>query len=260
MVDLNCDYGESFGAYSFGHEELLLQYVTSVNIACGFHAGDPHTMHEAVMQAMDAGTAIGAHPGLPDRLGFGRREMAVSTQEVYDLTLYQIGALDAFVRVAGGKIRHVKPHGALYHMSERRVDIAEALVRAAKDYDERLIIYGQSGGLLLAEADKQSMRRASEVFADRFYMKDGTPMPRTTEGASLSNPKEALQQALAMVQRGVAFTPEGTEAAVQANTIYLHGDSPHVEIFASTLRQGLLAEGIRLAAPFAAPPKNMDDQ
>ena len=160
-VDLNCDFGEGFGIYSFGQDEALLRYVSSVNIACGFHAGDPHTIREAVDRAAAAGAAIGAHPGLPDRLGFGRREMAVSADEVYDFMLYQLGALDAFVKAAGAALRHVKPHGALYHMANRRADIAEAIVRAVNACDPSLRLYGQSGSPLLEEARRHSIKPVS---------------------------------------------------------------------------------------------------
>ncbi|QYR23984.1 LamB/YcsF family protein [Paenibacillus sp. sptzw28] len=245
-VDLNCDFGEGYGAYTFGQDEALLRHVTSVNIACGFHAGDPHTIREAVEMAVAAGTEIGAHPGLPDRVGFGRREMAVSPQEVYDLTLYQIGALDAFVRAAGGKLRHVKPHGALYHMTGKRVDLAEALVRAVRDYDKQLLIYGQSGSVLTAEATRQYMTPVSEVFADRTYMQDGSVTSRSRPDSVVSTPEDALRQALTMVTMGAAPTIKGGKTPVQADTICLHGDGPHAAEFAKALRQGLEMSGVIL--------------
>ncbi|MBW7474439.1 5-oxoprolinase subunit PxpA [Paenibacillus oenotherae] len=248
-VDLNCDFGEGYGAYTFGQDEVLLQYVTSVNIACGFHAGDPHTMREAVERAAAAGVSIGAHPGLPDRLGFGRREMAITAVEAYDLTLYQVGALYGFVRAAGSTLRHVKPHGALYHMAGRDSDIAEAVVRAVKSLDDGLLLYGQSGSLLLEEAQKQGVRAVSEVFADRTYRSDGTLTPRNMPNAVLTEPKAAVGQALDMIVRGAVRTSEGIEAAVQAETICLHGDGPHAVQFAAALRQGLLAAGIVLQHP-----------
>lgn len=251
-VDLNCDFGEGYGAYTFGQDEALLRHVTSVNIACGFHAGDPHTIREAVARAAAAGTAIGAHPGLPDRLGFGRREMAVTPQEVYDLTLYQIGALDAFVRAAGGKLCHVKPHGALYHMTGSRADLAEALVRAVRDYDKLLLIYGQSGSTLIAEAKRQYMTPVSEVFADRTYMPDGSLTSRSLPDSLVSTPEEALRQALMMVTLGAAPTIEGGKTPVQADTICLHGDGPNAAEFAQALRQGLEKSGASVEAPFTS--------
>jgi Uncharacterized proteins, homologs of lactam utilization protein B len=249
MVDLNCDFGEGYGVYSFGQDAELLQYVTSVNIACGFHAGDPHTMSGAVKQALSAGAAIGAHPGLPDRLGFGRRDMQVAASEVYDFVLYQLGALQAFVRAAGGELAHLKPHGALYHMANRDKAVAEAIVRAAAAVDDQLIIYGQSGSLLLDTAIRYSLPSASEVFADRAYEPDGSLASRSKRGAVLQDADEAAAQAIAMASQGIAFTPEGTQVRVIADTICLHGDGPHAALFAARIREALIQAGITLQAP-----------
>lgn len=248
-IDLNCDFGEGFGAYTFGQDEALLKYVTSVNIACGFHAGDPHTIREAVSRAVHAGAAIGAHPGLPDRQGFGRREMAVSPSEVYDITLYQIGALDAFVRASGGKLKHVKPHGALYHMAGRQQLIAEAFVQAVKAYDSQLMIYGQSGSLLLAEAQKQGLTKVSEVFADRAYISGGQLAPRRLPGATLSSPENAVQQTIHMLKHDTVMTLEGEETEVLAETVCLHGDGEHAVQFAAAIRNGLEEADILLEPP-----------
>lgn len=248
-IDLNCDFGEGFGAYTFGHDEALLEYVTSVNIACGFHAGDPHIIREAVSRAVHAGVAIGAHPGLPDRLGFGRREMSLSPSEVYDITLYQIGALDAFVRASGGKLKHVKPHGALYHMAGEQLTIAEAFVRAVKAFDSQLMIYGQSGSLLLAEAQKQGLTKISEVFADRAYITGGQLAPRRLPGAVLSTPEAAVQQTLYMLKHERVKTLQGDDIEVVAETVCLHGDGEHAAKFASALRKGLEEAGVRLQPP-----------
>ncbi|SDW42676.1 LamB/YcsF family protein [Paenibacillus sp. CF384] len=249
VIDLNCDFGESYGIYTFGQDCELLAHVTSVNIACGFHAGDPHAMREAVYRAADAGVAIGAHPGLPDRIGFGRREMAVSAQEIYDMTLYQIGALDAFVRAAGASLRHVKPHGALYHMAGSSEELAEAFVRAVRVYDASLIIYGQWGSKLLAAAHKQHMQSASEIFADRSYQEDGTLTPRNQQGATLATADEALLQTLSIVTRGTARTIEGKEIVIHGDTVCLHGDGQRAAEFAAALRKGLEAAGIALQPP-----------
>lgn len=248
-IDLNCDFGESYGAYTFGQDEALLGSVTSVNIACGFHAGDPGTMREAVARAVGAGVAIGAHPGLPDRLGFGRREMALSAREVYDDTLYQLGALDGFVRAAGGKLRHAKPHGALYHMAGRRPELAEAFVLAARAFDPGLIIYGQWGSELLAAADRFGMLRAAEVFADRTYKADGTLTPRNEGGALLGTPEEALAQTIGIVTRGRTTATTGQEIALRGDTVCLHGDGPQAAAFAAHLKHGILAAGIVLSPP-----------
>ncbi|NIK66801.1 5-oxoprolinase subunit PxpA [Paenibacillus sp. BK720] len=248
-VDLNCDFGEGYGNYSFGQDAELLPYITSVNIACGFHAGDPHTMHVAVKRALSAGAAIGAHPGLPDRLGFGRREMQVTAAEVYDFVLYQAGALRAFVRALGGEMAHLKPHGALYHMANRDKAVSEAIVKAALAVDDCLMIYGQSGSLLLDTAKKYGLPSAAEVFADRAYEPDGSLAPRGKHGAVLDDADQAAAQAVAMAAKGIAFTPEGAQVNVQADTICLHGDGPLAALFASRIREALVNEGITLQAP-----------
>ncbi|MFF2091017.1 LamB/YcsF family protein [Paenibacillus sp. NPDC058174] len=247
-VDLNCDFGEGYGAYSFGQDAELLKYITSVNIACGFHAGDPHTMRRAVEMSLAAGAAIGAHPGLPDRLGFGRREMAVTPEEAYDFTVYQIGALSAFVRAAGGRLQHVKPHGALYHMANSNSAIAEAIVRAAAATGDSLMIYGQSGSLLLEAAQREGLAVASEVFADRGYERDSSLMARSKPGALIADVKQAAEHAVAMVKNGYALTVDGEKAPVQADTICLHGDGPHAVQFASQIREALLKADIRVEA------------
>ncbi|MGO4109306.1 LamB/YcsF family protein [Paenibacillus sp. YAF4_2] len=248
-VDLNCDFGEGFGTYTFGQDTELLQYVTSVNIACGFHAGDPHTMRTAVNQALAAGAAIGAHPGLPDRLGFGRREMSVSASEVYDFTLYQLGALQAIVRASGGRLNHLKPHGALYHMAGRDKTIAEAIIKAALAVDDQLIIYGQSGSLILDTAIRFGIPYASEVFADRAYEPDGSLAARSKPGAVLHDADEAAAQAVAMAAQGIVYTPDGSPVHVQADTICLHGDGAHAALFASRINEALIAAGINLHSP-----------
>ncbi|GGG77694.1 LamB/YcsF family protein [Paenibacillus radicis (ex Gao et al. 2016)] len=247
-IDLNCDFGEGYGAYTFGQDAELLQYVTSVNIACGFHAGDPHTMRRAVEMSLAAGTAIGAHPGLPDRLGFGRREMAITAEEAYDFTVYQIGALSAFVRAAGGRLQHVKPHGALYHMANSNSAIAEAIVRAASAAGESLMVYGQSGSLLLEVARREGLAFASEVFADRAYERDGSLMSRNKPGALITDEEQAAAQAVAMVKNGHAVTIDGQRAPIQADTICLHGDGPHAVQFASRIREALIKADIRVEA------------
>jgi len=248
-IDLNCDFGEGYGIYSFGQDDELLQVVTSVNIACGFHAGDPHTMRAAVEKSLAAGAAIGAHPGLPDRLGFGRRELAVTPQEVYELALYQIGALRAFVLAAGGSLSHVKPHGALYHMADNDAEIAEAIVRAAHAVDPRLHIYGGAGGILLEAAQRNGLRAVSEVFADRAYAANGRLTPRSEPGATIESPELAARQAVIMAAEGKALTPAGEAIPVKAETICLHGDGPYAARHARHIRAALMEAGIVLRAP-----------
>ncbi|MWC29019.1 LamB/YcsF family protein [Paenibacillus sp. MMS18-CY102] len=249
-VDLNADFGEGFGSYTFGQDEALLPYITSANIACGFHAGDPHTMRNAVNSCIEAGVAIGAHPGLPDRMGFGRREMAITPQEAYDFVLYQTGALEAFVRSKGGRLRHIKPHGALYHMANQQAEIAHAIARAVRDMDPQLLLYAQSGSLLLEAAKSAGLRTVSEVFADRTYQSDGNLTPRSKPNAVLTTTDDALRQAIRMVTQGTVQATDGREAAIVAHTICLHGDGPHAAQWAAAIRQGLEAESIRIQAPF----------
>ncbi|MUT67125.1 LamB/YcsF family protein [Paenibacillus sp. NEAU-GSW1] len=250
-IDLNCDFGEGYGAYSFGQDDELLRYVTSVNIACGFHAGDPHTMREAIAKAAAASVSVGAHPGLPDRLGFGRREMAISPKEAYDFMLYQLGALDAFARAEGAKLRHMKPHGALYHMANRDLEIAEAIAEATCRFDANLIVFAQSGSLLLEAAKRYGLQAASEVFADRAYDESGSLLPRSRSGALIEDADAAARQAVAMAQRGVAFTADGKETKVQADTICLHGDGKHAASFAAHIQKALKAAGVQLESPAA---------
>jgi len=248
-VDLNADFGEGFGAYAFGQDEALLPYVTSVNIACGWHAGDPQTMREAVARSIAAGVQIGAHPGLPDRLGFGRREMAITPQEAYDYTLYQVGALQAFVQAAGGQLAHVKPHGAFYHMANNSIDIAAAIARAVHQLDSSLLLYGQSGSLLLTAGRAQGLRVVSETFADRTYQPDGKLTPRSKPNALLHDTDSAIEQAISMVFRSAAITADGGEASVIADTICLHGDGPHAAQWAKAIREALEAANIRIQPP-----------
>ncbi|MFC4776981.1 5-oxoprolinase subunit PxpA [Paenibacillus sp. GCM10023252] len=248
-IDLNCDYGEGYGSYRFGQEEQLLRYVTSVNIACGFHAGDPHTMREAVGMAVDAGAAIGAHPGLPDRIGFGRRELAVTPDEVYDYMLYQIGSLAAFVHAAGAELRHVKPHGALYHMANKDVSIAEAIVRAVQSSGSNLRVYAQSGSLLLRTAQDFGLPCLSEVFADRAYERSGSLAPRSQPNAVIHEPAQAAARALSLAADGLAHTASNEPVPVKADTICLHGDQPHAAEIAAAIREKLTSAGMTITAP-----------
>jgi 5-oxoprolinase (ATP-hydrolysing) subunit A len=234
-IDMNADLGEGFGS-----DEALLQLVTSANIACGFHAGDPHTMQAAVRSCIAAGVAIGAHPGLPDRIGFGRRDMAITPAEAYDYVLYQVGALDAFVRAADGSLRHVKPHGALYHMAGRDAEIADAIVRAVRAVDDRLAIVAQAGSLLLAAAEAAGLRAVSEAFADRRYGADGLLVPRGEPMAVITDEAEAAAQAMELAS--------GT-AGIRADTICVHGDGAEAVKLAAAIREALLAGGVHIAAP-----------
>lgn len=251
-VDLNADVGEGFGAYRLGDDEAILACVTSANIACGFHAGDPATMRRTVGLALANGVAIGAHPGLPDLIGFGRRELAISLEEAYDLIVYQVGALRAFATVAGAKLRHVKPHGALYNMAARHTDLAMAVATAVRDVDPTLTIFGLAGSELIRAGHALGIATANEVFADRRYESDGSLTPRTERGAVITDLAESLEQVLRMIREGRVRSRGGDDVAIRADTICLHGDGPHAVELAQRLRAALTAEGITLRAPDAA--------
>ncbi|WP_341282643.1 5-oxoprolinase subunit PxpA [Paenibacillus sp. FSL H8-0537] len=248
-IDLNCDLGEHFGVYELGQDAELLPLLTSANIACGFHAGDPGTMRRTVKLALENGVAIGAHPGLPDLIGFGRREMAISPEEAYDLTIYQISALNGFVKSEGGVMQHVKPHGALYNMAARRAELAEAIADAVYKVNPELILYGLSGSELIHAGKKRGLRTASEVFADRTYQQDGSLTPRSQAGALIEEPKEALKQLLQMLTEGAVWSAQGVKIPLAAETICVHGDGEKALLFVKQIRKLLESEGIILCAP-----------
>ena len=247
-IDLNCDIGESFGAWVLGRDAEILDFVTSANIACGFHAGDPATMRATVRQALKKSVAIGAHPGLPDLAGFGRREMKVSAQEVRDMVTYQIGALFAFVRSEGGQLRHVQPHGALYNMAARDRLIATAIAESVYEFSPGLILFGQSGSELVDAGRRIGLRTVSEVFADRSYENDGSLTPRSLATAVITDTDRSVDQVMGMLQTGSVRSREGADVPVQAETICIHGDSPHASEFARTIRDALTIANIQVKA------------
>ena len=247
-VDLNCDMGESFGAWSMGNDTAILEHVTSANIACGFHAGDPGIMRATVQAALARGVAIGAHPSFPDLQGFGRRQMKLEPQEVYDLCLYQIGALAAFARAAGARLHHVKAHGALSNMAVREYALAEAITQATRDVDPQLVSYAQAGTQLVRAAEKLGLPYASEVFADRSYQDDGQLTPRNLPGAMIEDAEAAIAQVLRMLREGLVRSSTGKDVAVRADTVCVHGDQPQALEFARRLREELSREGISVAA------------
>ncbi len=249
-VDLNCDMGEGYGAYTIGNDKALLPYVTSANIACGFHAGDPAVMKKTVRLALEHGVAIGAHPGLPDLVGFGRRALAVSPEEAYDMIIYQIGALTGFVQAAGGTLHHVKPHGALYNMAAVDGALAEAIAEAVYAASPNAVLYGLAGSALIKAGNKLGMKTAQEIFADRTYRQDGTLTPRNLPNALISDQEEALQQVVRLIREGKVTSQQGTEVTLKADTVCIHGDEPHALQFASLIHQTLKSEGIILQAPY----------
>ena len=247
-VDLNCDLGESFGAYTLGHDELVMPHVTSANIACGFHAGDPSVMRDTVGLAVEHGVAIGAHPGFPDLVGFGRRELQATPQEVEDLVAYQIGALAGLVAAEGARLRHVKPHGALYNMAARDQGLADAIARATLAVDGCLVLVGLSGSSLLEAGRSLGLAVASEVFADRTYDANGALVPRLHHGAVLTDPAEVVARALRMVRKGAVAATTGERVDLRADTICVHGDTSDAANLAGRLRTALEAAGVQVVA------------
>ncbi|WP_428911435.1 5-oxoprolinase subunit PxpA [Niallia sp. Krafla_26] len=245
-IDLNCDMGESFGSYHLGNDEKLLDFVTSANIACGFHAGDPTIMRKTVRMALDKKVAIGAHPGLPDLAGFGRRNMQITPQEAYDLVLYQIGALSAFVKAEGGKLQHVKPHGALYNMAAKDEQLSLSIAKAIYQMDPELILFGLSGSELIKAGRKIGLRCANEVFADRTYQQDGSLTPRANAYALINTNEEASHQVITMIKKSNVRSLQGTDVSINAETICIHGDGNHALEFAKHLVSSLQKENIMM--------------
>jgi UPF0271 protein len=243
-VDLNCDVGESFGAFRIGQDTQLLDYVTSANIACGFHAGDPATMRTTVRLAIDKNVSIGAHPGLPDLAGFGRRWMDVSPQDVRDMVVYQIGALNAFVQAEGAVLQHVKPHGALYNMAARDARLAQAIADAVRRVNPELALIGLAGSELIKAGKSLGIVTASEVFADRTYQADGSLSPRQQPGALITDAHQAAERVVGMVQHGTVVSEQGTPVAVRADTVCIHGDHPNAVTLAQAIRERLTAAAI----------------
>jgi len=246
-IDLNCDMGESFGAWKMGDDAAVMPYITSANIACGFHAGDPATIRQTVQLALERGVALGAHPSLPDLQGFGRRTMRISPQEMYDLVLYQAGAVEAFARAAGAKLHHVKCHGALYNMAAVDEGLSEAMVRAAKDLGVMLYVLSNSRNYDIAR--QAGVPVAGEVFADRGYSDDGTLAPRNQPGGLIEDAAASVKQALAMIEDGVVTSLGGRRVPVAADTMCLHGDQPGAVAFAKALRAAFRERGIEVKAP-----------
>ena len=247
QIDLNADVGESFGVYRFGHDEAIIDSVTSVNIACGFHAGDPGVMRRTVRLAVEAGVSIGAHPGFPDLQGFGRRELSVPPRDVEDLVLYQVAALAGIVAVEGARLRHVKPHGALYNMAAKDADLAAAVVAAVRAFDRSLVVVAPPHSELVASAIRAGMRTAAEAFADRAYRPDGSLVPRENSDAIVDDPDTVLQRALRLVRSSEVVAVDGSVISMQAETICLHGDTPNAAHLAATLRRALAEAGITCA-------------
>jgi UPF0271 protein len=246
-VDLNSDLGESFGAYTIGLDSAVIAHVSSANVACGYHAGDPLVMDKTVAAAKEAGVAVGAHPGYPDLMGFGRRNLACSPAEVKAYIQYQMGALMAFTTAHGIRLQHCKPHGALYNMAAKDMDLALAIAEGIASVDRDVILLGLAGSKMLEAGKQVGLRVASEVFADRAYMPDGSLVPRSKPGAVIHNKDEAIARTIRMVLEGTVTAITGEEVAIDAHSICVHGDNPSAVEFVRTIRAHLEAQGIAIA-------------
>ena len=235
-IDLNSDMGEGFGVWEMGNDLALLDYVDSTNIACGWHAGDPERMKKLVAAALHKQVLIGAHPSLPDLMGFGRREMAITPNDAYNFVLYQAGALQAFIRAQGGTLHHVKPHGAFYNQAARDKSLALAITQAVKDLGDDIILYGLASSCFVEAAKEINVPLWQEVFADRRYTSEGYLVPRTQPGALIENEDQAAAQALRMAQKGEVVALDGSIVKVQADTLCIHGDSPTAIAFAKKIK------------------------
>ncbi len=248
QIDLNADVGESFGTWSLGEDESLIPLVSSVNVACGFHAGDPRTIQRTVALAVAAGAAVGAHPGYPDPAGFGRRAMSMSPEDLEAAILYQVGAVAAFARAAGTELRHVKPHGALYNQAALDRETAEAIARAVRRFSSSLILVGLAGSALLDAGADAGLTTAGEGFPDRAYEPDGTLRARHHADALLGDEAAVGARAVAMVREGAVSAADGSHVAIHAATLCIHGDAPGAARRARATRTALAAAGIGVRA------------
>lgn len=247
-IDLNSDMGESFGAYTIGHDAGLMTSITSANVAAGFHAGDPTVLRETIRLAKTRGVAVGAHPGFPDLVGFGRRELNVTPREAEDMVLYQIAAVAGVAAAEGVRLQHVKPHGALFNMAVRNAELSDAIARAVAAFDKTLILFGLPGSEILKAGRAAGLRVAAEIFADRAYEPDGSLVSRRTPGSVIHDAKAVVTRAVRMVQDGIVVAIDGTTVPLEAETICVHGDTPGSDGLAAALRAGLEAAGITVKA------------
>lgn len=245
-VDLNADIGESFGNYTIGMDSEVLKHITSANTACGYHAGDPLVMEKTVAMAKECSVAVGAHPGFPDLMGFGRRKMNISAAEAKAYIKYQVGALKAFTDAAGIRMQHVKPHGAFYNMAAVDEELAIAICEGIKEVDPELIMLGLAGSKHISAAQKVGIRVASEVFADRNYMDDGTLVPRSRPDAKIADPDLAIARVVRMVKEGKVETITGRDIDIKADSICVHGDNPKAVEFVKKIKETLQNEGIEV--------------
>lgn len=242
-VDINCDFGEDYGIYKIKDDSNLLKYVDSVNIACGFHASDPSNMRKAVEAAIQYGVNIGAHPGYPDLVGFGRREMNLSKDEIYDIVLYQIGALDAFLKKFGKRLHHVKPHGALYNRAAKCEMTSEAIADAVRDYSEDLILYALANSVTVQVAQKKGLTVWAEAFVDRTYEEDGQLTPRNIMNSVISDPLYATKQFQQIVTESTVTTRQQSTYSMEADTFCIHGDNEAAIDILQSIRKTMQKSG-----------------
>ena len=247
-IDLNSDLGESFGAYKLGMDSEILKFVSSVNIACGFHAGDPMVMDRTVEMALENNVKIGAHPGMPDLMGFGRRIMNITEEEARNYVIYQVGALKAFVESRGGKLNHVKAHGALYNMAAKDLKLSEAIVGAVKSIDPQLIIFGLPNSETEKAAVAAGLKFKNEVFADRGYTDEGVLVPRSQPGAFVKGAENCADRIAVMVQQGQVKSASGKIVQIKADTVCVHGDNDEALSFVKTLKERLENLGFIISA------------
>lgn len=253
-IDLNCDCGESFGVYVMGDDAAMLDVVTTANVACGFHGGDPEVMANTFRMAKEKGVYVGAHPGFPDLAGFGRRPLPFSAAEIERLVAYQIGAAEALAAYAGHRLTHVKPHGALSNIAMAEADVAQALARATKAVDPRLMFLAVAGTELETAGKAEGLVVAREIYADRAYSDDALLIPRSQEGAVLHEPTAIAGRVLAMVREGALIAASGKRIPLGIDSVCVHADTPNAVVIARAVRQHLIEAGIMLK-PFAASEK-----
>ena len=246
QIDLNCDLGESFGNYKIGMDEEVIPLISSANVACGYHASDPSVMQKTIAMTKKFGTAVGAHPGFPDLMGFGRRNLSVSPAEAKAYTLYQLGALDAFCRTQGVKMQHVKPHGALYNMAAKDYELARGICEAIYEFDKELIVLALSGGELVRAGEDIGLRTALEFFADRAYEEDGTLVNRRKEGAVITDENEALARVVRMIKENKLTAITGKDISIKADSVCVHGDGVKALEFVKKIREKLTDEQIAI--------------
>ena len=250
-IDINCDMGESFGAYKLGLDEEVIRYITSANIACGYHAGDPLVMEKTISLAKNHGVSIGAHPGFPDLMGFGRRNIDATLTEIKGYVIYQIGALQAFAKAQGLRVEHVKPHGALYLMAVEDEKISEAIVEAIANVDKDLIfvaLAGSKGEMMTKIGERVGLRVAYEAFPDRAYTPEGTLVSRRQPGAVIKDPDEVAQRALMMAKEGKVVAIDGTEIPFRPETLCVHGDTPGAVNLVKKIKQILTEAGVEVTS------------